>query len=769
MAIVDYADKPNIKGTINKLQTYHTDAYMIAVRNGFKGTEAEWLASLTAAAEANATEKFNEIAAEVKDEAERAKISISNDAKAASEAADKTNAVWGEFQKGVGGAVNAWLDGHPEATTTVTDGSVTKKKIKVGELGYVTSSMLGMTPGDEDGRNISLLAGAINGGFAVYLDGSYTVKYDAKTEISKSVDLRSLGGGHTITFESLGTNRTVFDLTDGSADILINGLNIRVANDERGAVLFTVSDILRSRLISFSECNVHGKIRFLDYVGADIIPTAEDAVKLFSVEKCNFTGIGTKFISCINCAFDLVTIKDNSIHNFSSSFANFGNTNEYVNGAAIREAQKNIVCTNNVVYNDIDWFDNQTSYHCFLLAEAMRLYYSGNTVEGLKSKVKDVPVYDVYASCDEVVYSGNVWKNNITFDAPLNYNALVKIKGTGFVRVINNRFVLEREYIEAVGADIDKLVVNIYDTVQTNSIVFQNNTVDCACLCGVNYGQYSTKRIFSNNIIKAGQWNKHPLFASTGGETFFTNNTVIVDRFLDNYFINGEDSAAGRFIFDNNNIHFGETTKKVYFFYSINVDGGSIMNNKITIDNSADAVCLFYQGTIRNLKLDISATSDLLFNEVYDAVFISSDAVCERSATTDTKSSVLKQIVLSRVVETLDSLSKTKLKYKWDFTIETLNRTMTDSYALTIAKNTTTGLYEVSFVQNDNSDRTIPIFDPERKEANRYELKGNSGGGIKLELAARPIGLESVIIIATNSNVTENIMKITEKVSTMVC
>ena len=40
-----------MKGNINRFTTYHTDAYMIAVRNGFKGTEAEWLESLAASEE----------------------------------------------------------------------------------------------------------------------------------------------------------------------------------------------------------------------------------------------------------------------------------------------------------------------------------------------------------------------------------------------------------------------------------------------------------------------------------------------------------------------------------------------------------------------------------------------------------------------------------------------------------------------------------------------------------------------------------------------
>ena len=36
----------NLQGEINLFNTYHTDAYMIAVKNGFEGTEAEWLESL---------------------------------------------------------------------------------------------------------------------------------------------------------------------------------------------------------------------------------------------------------------------------------------------------------------------------------------------------------------------------------------------------------------------------------------------------------------------------------------------------------------------------------------------------------------------------------------------------------------------------------------------------------------------------------------------------------------------------------------------------
>ena len=43
------AENKNIKGSITSFNTYHTDAYMVAVRNGFEGTVIEWLASLKGA------------------------------------------------------------------------------------------------------------------------------------------------------------------------------------------------------------------------------------------------------------------------------------------------------------------------------------------------------------------------------------------------------------------------------------------------------------------------------------------------------------------------------------------------------------------------------------------------------------------------------------------------------------------------------------------------------------------------------------------------
>lgn len=43
------AENKTIKGKISGLDVYHVDAYAVALRNGFEGTVAEWLASLKGA------------------------------------------------------------------------------------------------------------------------------------------------------------------------------------------------------------------------------------------------------------------------------------------------------------------------------------------------------------------------------------------------------------------------------------------------------------------------------------------------------------------------------------------------------------------------------------------------------------------------------------------------------------------------------------------------------------------------------------------------
>lgn len=96
-----------VKGKINLLSTLHGySAYEIAVINGFKGTEEEWLASLKGDAYDITEEDYEGIGKYVSTD-----------------------------------VIRDWLYEHPEATTTVQEYSLNLNHFEFGALGYVTPQM----------------------------------------------------------------------------------------------------------------------------------------------------------------------------------------------------------------------------------------------------------------------------------------------------------------------------------------------------------------------------------------------------------------------------------------------------------------------------------------------------------------------------------------------------------------------------------------------------------------------------------------------------
>lgn len=65
--------------------------------------------------------------------------------------------------------VQDWLDDHPEATTTVTDHSITLQKIAIGAIGYVMPESYGAV-GDGETDDTAAVQSAINSGKIVLLD-----------------------------------------------------------------------------------------------------------------------------------------------------------------------------------------------------------------------------------------------------------------------------------------------------------------------------------------------------------------------------------------------------------------------------------------------------------------------------------------------------------------------------------------------------------------------------------------------------------------------
>lgn len=120
-------------------------AYDIACRNGFEGTEEEWLETLT-----KDTEK----------------------------------------------AVDEWIKAHPEAVTTVQDHSLTINKMVIGTLGYVTPCMFGATVDGSGAANSEALSLAL----------TYALENNVKVVIDKPYTFQTIDFSNVnhVTLEGIG-------------------------------------------------------------------------------------------------------------------------------------------------------------------------------------------------------------------------------------------------------------------------------------------------------------------------------------------------------------------------------------------------------------------------------------------------------------------------------------------------------------------------------------------------------------------------------------
>ena len=88
-------------------------------------------------------------------------------------------------------AVDDWLDDHPEATTTVQDGSITRVKIADGVLDYVTPEMFGAV-GDGETDDTQAVQDACDAGYAVYFSSGKT--YYLASTVTIDHDCHLFGG-----------------------------------------------------------------------------------------------------------------------------------------------------------------------------------------------------------------------------------------------------------------------------------------------------------------------------------------------------------------------------------------------------------------------------------------------------------------------------------------------------------------------------------------------------------------------------------------------
>ena len=75
-------------------------------------------------------------------------------------------------------AVSAWLDDHPETTTTVMDGSLTYKKLVPGTLGFVTPQMYGAKADGVTDDTMAFQEALLSSHYVYVPSGTYIINGD---------------------------------------------------------------------------------------------------------------------------------------------------------------------------------------------------------------------------------------------------------------------------------------------------------------------------------------------------------------------------------------------------------------------------------------------------------------------------------------------------------------------------------------------------------------------------------------------------------------
>lgn len=122
----------------------------------------------------------------------------------------------------VAGAVDEWLDNHPEATTTVQDGSLTEAKftdaLKLKTIkDYVTPEMFG-AKGDGVTDDTQAFQ-ALSGKTAYIPEGTYVVSH---VEYARKTILCGAGMGKTIIKQKVGENSDMIDFVDADCSGMTN-------------------------------------------------------------------------------------------------------------------------------------------------------------------------------------------------------------------------------------------------------------------------------------------------------------------------------------------------------------------------------------------------------------------------------------------------------------------------------------------------------------------------------------------------------------------
>lgn len=406
--------------------------------------------------------------------------------------------------------VNQWLDDHPEATTTVQDGSLTIEKFVSGALEYVTPSMYGAV-GDGITDDYSALKKMFDTGLPVLMpDQTFCTSEEL---IYDGYNIKSSG-----TIKSINALERVLRCT--SDNINIDGLKID-CNNLSAIGIYCIG----TNICNIQNCEIknteNATIGRLACAGIYTTGYYETYISNNRIENINRTNIDSGVISScgINCTSDgNVTVINNYINGVKCSTQTTDCDGIYVSSNVALSCMALI--ENNIILDCTGRFIKTQTYSADIIGNRCRLINSDSNlyVKGIDYQRGGGCLKNNYIDYGNKADASSVF---IHSDYNTNYDRNIEISGNVFVctNEINSVFMIDG----TMGGIIDIHSNNVF-TSYINYVIRAGETT-----------HYTKIKCENNDIPYYRFWN-------TNGETDYENVDLTV--------INNRSQYTGNQMFD---------------------------------------------------------------------------------------------------------------------------------------------------------------------------------------------------------------------------
>lgn len=496
----------------------------------------------------------------------------------------------------------------------------------VVENGTVNTIQLGLSKTDEHGNNLKKLGNAINKGFKVIVTDIYNIN-SGETQYLQN-DLFVKGKSKECGFVFNGAPEYLFQYCHEVKSIDISFLTFKNQKESRVTLFYENSNeknMVDMDLFSCCDCVFLGDttLQRQNYINR-IYNDSEQLPRINSViiNDNIIRDCPSSFCQCADVCFEKFEIQRNSVRNFKYLLFNVANTNLPDDASDAWKdkydrlflGMKNLIVKNNHTVNDDDCITQNltsgtTGYHAFVVAETQMVEFSGNYTEGLKAET--LAVYDAYLSCKDVVYTDNVWKNNMQYKSNLNCTLIKCKEGGGLRTYSNNNFVLDNEFINMLvnkyGAKKEDCYVELCSLVSPVEIQINNNFFDIAQLIFFQSNMNARLYTFSNNVMELN--NARASYLTTcikGSKTVFTNNIINIKNVSNGNLSLVNPSGIQDITFCNNKI---TVTNGAFYQDNINITANSsFKNNELRLEDGVffDNMLFYEDSSIKTKVLKFS-------------------------------------------------------------------------------------------------------------------------------------------------------------------